>query len=163
LLAQGPEIAGYGLAAAVVLGDAARVRAEMERDPGAATRPDRRTGWTPLHAVCASRWHYLDPARAPGLLATARLLLDRGADIEARDTTWDSTPLAWAIVGSGERPRSNPRPDWTATVRILLDAGASTDGIELSPDDRKAPSPEVADVLREAGVPDRDTTARPVQ
>ncbi|HEX5287575.1 MAG TPA: hypothetical protein VFX25_01795 [Streptosporangiaceae bacterium] len=83
--------------------------------------------------------------------------------IEARDTILDSTPLAAAIVGSGERSRSNPRPDWTATVRILLVAGASTDGIELSPDDRKAPSPEVADVLREAGVRDRGTTARPVQ
>jgi hypothetical protein len=59
-------------AAAMMLGDAARVRAEMERDPRAATRPDPRTGWTPLHGACASRWYYLDPARAPGLLATAR-------------------------------------------------------------------------------------------
>jgi hypothetical protein len=155
------------------------VRAEIERDPAAATRPDPRTGWTPLHAVCASRWHYLDPARAPGLLATARLLLDagaiaedsdlflagfsdddhrclrllpdRGAGLQARDTTWHSTPLTWAIVGSGGRPRSTPRPDWAATVRILLQAGAATAGMELSPGDRKAPGPQVADILRGAG------------
>jgi hypothetical protein len=56
-----------------------------------------------------------------------------------------------------------PRPDWAATVRILLAAGAPTAGIELSPDDAKARSPEVAGILRAAGVPDRDTTARPAQ
>jgi ankyrin repeat protein len=388
MLAATPEIAGHGLATAVVLGDTARVREAIEHDP-AATRPDTRTGWTPLHAVCASRWHHLDPARAEGLtavarlllergavpgdhdlylacfggdnheslrlllaaspdvsqttalsapvstgdttavrmlleagadpnwplprdhgepswpalyaaissacpaelvelllehggdpgaagpdgrspyrlatslgradltallrrhgarddatsterflsaclradratahrllagdpglparlteaergaivtaaergdtgavwlmldlgfdidarggddggtalhaaaysgsLGTVRLLLDRGVGLEARDTTWDSTPLVWAMVGSGERSRGNFRPDWAGTVRILLEAGASTTGIELSPDDAKAPSAEVADILRAAGVPDRDTTARPAQ
>lgn len=106
-------------------------------------------GGTPLHTSAYS-----------GSADTIRLLLERGADIEARDATWDSTPLEWAMVGSGERPRHNPRPDWERTVRILLDAGASTDGIELSPDDAKAPSPQVADILRAAGVPDRDTTSR---
>ena len=40
LLAAEPEIAGYNFATAVVLGDADRVRQEIERDPGAATRPD---------------------------------------------------------------------------------------------------------------------------
>ncbi|MGH3177774.1 MAG: hypothetical protein ACRDPF_28345, partial [Streptosporangiaceae bacterium] len=38
-------------------GRAARMPA---RDPGLATRPDERTGWTALHAACASRWHRLD-------------------------------------------------------------------------------------------------------
>ncbi|MGH3294437.1 MAG: ankyrin repeat domain-containing protein [Trebonia sp.] len=104
-------------------------------------------GGTALHAAAYS-----------GSASTARLLLDRGAGIEARDTTWDSTPLVWAMVGSGERPRHNPRPDWTATVQTLLEAVASTAGIELSPDDAKAPSPEVAGILRAAGVPDRHHT-----
>jgi hypothetical protein len=57
-----------------------RVREEIERDPAVAVRPDPETGWTALHAVCASHWHYLDPGRAEGLAATARLLLDAGAD-----------------------------------------------------------------------------------
>ena len=48
---------------------------------------------------------------------TVRLLLDRAADIAARDTTWDSTPLDWAIVGSGEQPTTNPHADWVETVR----------------------------------------------
>jgi ankyrin repeat protein len=100
-------------------------------------------GGTALHAAAYS-----------GSADTVRLLLDRGADIEARDTTWDSTPLEWAKVGSGERPRQCPRPDWTATVRVLLDAGASTLGLMLSPDDGKPASPEVAQLLRAYGVSD---------
>ena len=85
----------------------------------------------------------LHAAAYAGSASTVRLLLDRGADIEARDSTWDSTPLDWAAVGSGERPTTNATADWVETVRILLDAGASLDGITLSPDDPKAPTPRL--------------------
>src|SRR3984957_17518210 len=78
MLAANPELAGYNFATAVILGDADRVRAELARDPGLATRVDARTGWTALHAACASRWNRLDPARTDGLVAVARLLLDAG-------------------------------------------------------------------------------------
>ena len=368
MLAQTPEIADHSLATALVLGDARRVREEIDRDPRVVTRHDPRTGWSPLHVACASRWH-LDPARAPGLLATVRLLLERGADphdrtagprsqrplrcavisaassmnnepiirlllergarpdddvlynagfaadparclrllidnggnaaelaeqalaapisnndlqavrvlleagadparyrnddgepaavvsaalaagcelelielllahgadpdapapdgrspnralltelsdvdagaivaaaeagdaravrlmldvgfpvnargsdrgqtalhsaayagsadtvrvllehganIEARDTTWNDPPLDWALVGSGETPDTAPAPDWLRTVALLLDAGASTAGITLSPEDPKPPSPEVAQLLRDRGL-----------
>jgi hypothetical protein len=80
------------------------------------------------------------------------MLLDRGADIEARDATWNSTPLDWAVVGSGQQPAGNPRPDWIATVQTLLEAGASAEEITLSPDDPKPPSREVAVLLRRRGV-----------
>ena len=53
-------------------------------------------------------------------------MLDRGADIEARDTTWDATPLGWA--------------------------GASTVGVTLAHDDPKPPSPQVAELLRGYGI-----------
>jgi ankyrin repeat protein len=101
-------------------------------------------GGTALHAAAYA-----------GSAETVRLLLDRGADIEARDTTWDSTPLEWAKVGSGQRQRSGPQPDWVETVRTLLEAGASTDALELSPDDLKPASSAVADILRVAGVRER--------
>src|SRR5260370_31762517 len=98
----------------------------------------------------------LHAAAYSGSASTVRLLIGRGADLEARDTTWDSTPLMWAIVGSGERPASNSQPDWVAGVRALLDAGASTEGITLSADDPKPPSPPLAELLRTAGLRDAD-------
>jgi Ankyrin repeats (many copies) len=99
-------------------------------------------GATALHAAA---YH--------GSADVVRLLLARGADLEARDATWDSPPLDWALVGSGERPGGNPSPDWIAVVQVLLEAGASTAGITLSPDDPKPPSPEVAALLRQAMSP----------
>ncbi len=74
MLARDPGDRRYGVATAVVLGDVARVREAVGRDPGLATRPDARWARSPLDAVCGSRWHRLDPARADGLLAVARLL-----------------------------------------------------------------------------------------
>src|SRR5262245_48432441 len=40
MLAATPEIAGFDLATAVILGDQARVREAIARDPAVATRPD---------------------------------------------------------------------------------------------------------------------------
>ena len=122
--------------------EAVRLMLDLGFPPGARSTQD--DGATALHLAAAA-----------GSIATIRLLLERGADIEARDTTWDSTPLEWAIVGSGLRLGHTPVPDWPAVVGVLLDAGASTDGIVLSPDDQKPPSPEVAALLRARGIPDK--------
>jgi ankyrin repeat protein len=122
MLAGTPELAGYNFATAVILGDASRVRSEIDRDPGLVTRPDARSGWTALHAVCASRWHRLDPARADGLLAVARLLLDAGADAKTRvggPGGW--TPLRCAVAGA-----ANP-----AIARLLLERGAVPEDHDL--------------------------------
>jgi hypothetical protein len=94
-------------------------------------------GATALHAAAYS-----------GSADTVQLLLARGADVEARDANWNSTPLDWAMVGSGEQPTNAPSPDWPATVQILLDHGASTDEITLTADDPKPPSRQVAELLR---------------
>ena len=162
--------------AALQHADQAAVQAQLAQDPGL---PDRLTGDQHAAALirAAETGHLaalilmLDlgfPADAPGdgeggtaLHAAAyagsadavRLLIDRGANLEARDATWDSPPLDWAAVGSGERPATNPHPDWIATVQALLGAGASTESITLSPDEPKQPSPEVAALLRRAMSP----------
>lgn len=96
-------------------------------------------GATPLHAAAYS-----------GSSDVVAFLIDRGADLEARDTTWEATPLCWATVGSGFGIRHNPNPDWVATVRLLIEAGASTDGVWLA---GKPPSDQVAQVLSSYGVP----------
>ena len=125
MLVATPELADYNFATAVILGDADRVRAELARDPGLATRVDARTGWTALHAACASRWHQLDPARAGGLLAVARLLLDAGADPVGRSGGqrgrggW--TPLRCAVAGATNPP----------VVALLLERGAVPDDHDL--------------------------------
>ena len=118
MLEATPEIAGYSFATAVILGDADRVRTELGRDRGLATRSDARSGWTPLHAACASRWHRLDPGRAEGLLAVARMLLDAGADSngstggQGGHGGW--TPLRCAVAGAANPP----------ITRLLLERGA---------------------------------------
>ena len=118
MLAANPQIAGHSFATAVVLGDACRVRAEIAADPGLATRADARSGWTPLHAACASRWHRLDPARADGLLEVVRILLDAGADPvgstggQGGHGGW--TPLRCAVAGASNPP----------VTRLLLERGA---------------------------------------
>ena len=94
----------------------------------------------------------LHAASWAGSAETVALLLDHGADLSARDTRWHSQPLAWALVGSGEAPDSAPAPDWTATVALLLDAGASLDGITVNSDEPKQPSPAVLELLRSRGL-----------
>ena len=123
MLAATPALASYSFATAVILGDATAVRRAIERHPDLATRPDPRTGWAPLHAVCASRWHRLDPARADGLLAVARLLLDAGADPAARKggRPGDWTPLRCAVAGAANTP----------IARLLLERGAVPDDHDL--------------------------------
>lgn len=129
LLAETPELAGHSLAIALMLGDAARVRDEIERDPAAATRADPQTGWTPLHAVCASRWHQLDPGRADGLVATARLLLDAGADPNARirpgGISAGSSALRCATGSASAGVGSE------AIMRLLLEHGAAVTDDDL--------------------------------
>jgi ankyrin repeat protein len=123
LLAETPEIAGYNFATAVLLGDADRVRAQLQREPDLATQRDPRTGWTALHAVCASRLHQLDPALGDGLAAVARLLIDAGADPLARSPRW--TPLGCAIASTNSGPSNRP------IVELLLDQGARPDDEDL--------------------------------
>jgi ankyrin repeat protein len=89
----------------------------------------------------------LHSAAYHGNAPVVRLLLAAGAEVDARDAQFDATPLAFATVGSGER--AGQPGDWTGTVRLLIEAGASRQDVWVS---GKPPSEEVADLLLRYGI-----------
>jgi ankyrin repeat protein len=106
----------------------------------------RRFGELPLHAAA---YH--------GNAAGARMLLEAGAQVDAHDERFESTALAFATVGSGEQ--AGKPGDWTGTVRLLIEAGATRDGAWIA---GKPPSEEVADLLMHYGVtPDEPAGPQP--
>jgi len=96
----------------------------------------RRNGDQPLHSAAYA-----------GNAEVVRLLLERGADVDARDDRFECTALVSATVGSGEQV--GKPGDWMETVRLLIDAGASRDGAWIS---GKPPSEEVMDLVRLYGI-----------
>ena len=106
---------------------------------------ERSFGELPLHAAA---YH--------GNAAAVRVLLGAGAQVDARDERFESTPLAFATVGSGEQ--AGKKGDWTGTVRLLIEAGASTDGVWIT---GKPPSEEVADLLMSYGITPGEPAGRP--
>jgi Ankyrin repeats (many copies) len=110
--------------------------------------PDARNGFgeQPLHRAA-----YL------GNAAVVRLLLDAGAEIDARDSRFDATPLAAATVGS--REQAGQPGDWIGTVRQLIEGGASGQGVWIP---GKPPSEDVMALLRSYGItPDEPARQQP--
>ncbi len=110
-----------------------------------------------VHARSSFGEQPLHNAAYHGNVAVVRLLLEAGADVDARDDRFDATPLAAATVGSGER---DGKPgSWIETVRLLIEAGASRQGVWIS---GKPPSEEVMDLLRRYGItPDEPAAQQP--
>ncbi|MGH2351479.1 MAG: ankyrin repeat domain-containing protein, partial [Chloroflexota bacterium] len=150
LLREDPDLAGADIWTAAVLGEAARVREMLARDPALAARPDPESGWTPLLVVCNSRWHQFEPSRGPGLCEVAEVLLDSGAD---PDTAVGQVPrpghcsALYAAAGLANHPalaelllKRGADPDTPAALyhtafhrdhvclRLLLEHGAQTEG-----------------------------------
>jgi ankyrin repeat protein/ribosomal protein S18 acetylase RimI-like enzyme len=147
LLALDPELGREGLDAALVLGEAGRVRAALARDPGLATRPGGARDWLPLLYPCHSA--FLGGERTDGLVECAQVLLEAGAD---PDSSWQhpefgSLGALYGAAGVAHEPRmtallleagANPNDDesvYHATetgddtcLRLLLAAGARVEG-----------------------------------
>lgn len=99
LLAETPAIADYNIATAVILGDADRVRAELQRDPTLATRP------RPAHGVdgAARRVRLaLAPARARPRRRPARR---RPVATRRRSRPGGANPCASRLVAAPLRHR----------------------------------------------------------
>ena len=94
------------------------------------------SGEQPLHSAAYS-----------GNADVVRLLLEAGADVDARDDRFDSTPLAFATVGSGEQ--AGKPGDWTTTVRLLVEAGASRRDVWVA---GKPPSEAITGLLNLYGI-----------
>jgi ankyrin repeat protein len=89
--------------------------AELLLDHGVDPNETNGMGMTALHIVAGQ-----------GTVDAARWLLDRGADIHARDREFESTPLAWAARAGRED-----------IARLLLSRGASA----AHPDDEPWATP----------------------
>jgi ankyrin repeat protein len=121
-LEHDPGVATAGVVPALLLGDVSRVRQNLRRDPALPRVQLRPRNWTPLLYVCHSCFLGYDRARTRGLIETARLLLDAGADpnTTAASPSWPGsiwTPL-YGAAGVAHEPE---------LTRLLLEAGASPD------------------------------------
>lgn len=123
MMAEEPKLFAHDPWYACILGDAARVRATLDRDSGFATRPGGPFAMLPLVAVTQSVL-ILDLGET-GFLECARLLIEHGADANAawNDPRFPDNPLS-ALYGAAGRSH-NP-----ALTKLLLDAGASPDDNE---------------------------------
>ena len=72
---------------------------------------------TPLH------W-----AATMGLPRLVRRLIEAGADVNAEDRKYQSSPLGWALHGWLETPAGKPRGRHDEVVRHLVAAGAQVKG-----------------------------------
>jgi ankyrin repeat protein len=127
LLAAHPEITRDSVYAAAAAADTAALRRLLAADPAAARREGGPFRWTPLFYLAYARH---DPQIEGGaVLASARLLLDTGADPNA-GYLWHGLPTPFTVLtgvfGEGELgPVRQPRhPHSLALGRLLLEAGA---------------------------------------
>jgi hypothetical protein len=83
LLERYPAIAHASLYTELVLGASAAVEERLRKHPEAATQPGGMQNWEPILYLCHTCLYHDAPARAAGLVETARGLLVRGANPNA--------------------------------------------------------------------------------
>jgi ankyrin repeat protein len=122
LLARHPEIARDSIHTAVVAGDVETVRGFLARDPKLVDDRSWLDRWTPLLRLGYARLP-TDAART-NAIEIARLLLDAGADPNARWSDGENGfSVLTGVIGGGEGGQS-PHPQAEAFARLLIERGA---------------------------------------
>jgi ankyrin repeat protein len=117
VLGAEPDLAAESTHVAAALGLEEEVRRQLAEDPARVAARAGEPPGTPLVWLCYSPFH---GRRDDGLEATARALLEAGADPNARDGGRYALPALYAVTGRSNAPR---------IARLLLEAGADpTDG-----------------------------------
>jgi ankyrin repeat protein len=126
-------------------GDEALLREKLARDPEAASRPVGPRAMTPIVAVTHSRL-LLDDSFEDGLLGCARLLLDRGADVNRPwvDHRWPDSPLSALYGAAGVNHH-------VAMTKLLLEAGANPNDNESLYHSVESPNGACTRLLLDAG------------
>jgi ankyrin repeat protein len=115
-----PELARAGIWAALVLGDTAAVKEVLDADKEFARRKGGPDSVEPLIYVCFSRFANRASGRSDGLIETARLLLQHGANASAsfEPPNLPGNPLSCLYGATGLN--NNPQ-----LALLLLEAGAN--------------------------------------
>jgi ankyrin repeat protein len=126
ILAAHPELADAGLHVAAILGDEARVRVHLARDPSSVHAKSEPYGTDALTLLCLSKYLRLDPTRTDAFLATATALLDASADPNGGFwTTGDHPEHETPLYGAAGVAHHAP------LTRLLLERGADPNDGEV--------------------------------
>ena len=117
LLVRFPNLVADNFLAALAFGDAVAVAKHLARDPALATKKSGPHDWEPLLYAAHSHWA---GKNADGLVAVARLLLERGASPNT-SYAWQGDPKSPLSVLWAAACQSRNR----ALTQLLLEAGAN--------------------------------------
>lgn len=151
LLASEPELAMFDVFTACVCGDIETVERAIVRDPDVVNQKGGPFGHEPILYACFSRLLRADVARRDGIVRIVRLLLDRGADANAR--FWhESDGQRWlqsTLYGAAGIANN------VELTTMLLDAGAKIDeqDLEVLYHTTEFPDPTCLRLLLERGNP----------
>jgi len=138
---------------ACLTGDIGRLASALDADADFANRPAGPYTMPPLALVANSQLVWA-PAFAPGLLASARLLISRGADVNGRwtDPRYPGDPLSVLYCAAG-------RTHHPGMTQLLLEAGADPNDNESLYHAMESPDPACARLLLDAGAKVAGTNA----